>query len=443
MLSLRLHRKNLLPALILGASCALGVSQLAQAAEVDLGAGVKSEQTVGLKTTDQTSSDNILSNVNSDSVKLLGGRPPGGGGGGHPGGGGGGGFHPPGGGGGGGFHPPGGGGGGGYRPPGGGGGGGYRPPGGGGGHQPPPGGGHQPPPGGGHQPPPGGGHQPPPGGGHNPPPGGGHQPGHTQPIPPRHGDDMRRAHDRMDHMRGDHRVNDHVGREGREYNNRYRGDVDRRYHDYGHHWGHYHPFYERYWYPWHFWGFYWALSVELSINRYYYDPFICWFYCTSYDPYFYQRWYGRDYDRYNDPIWHQPFYRAGVFMPTVEFKDLLLGASVWSVDRQYALRVGLTGLIQNLEAQLASDMGRGVVLGRNDVAVTHFQLLNGAVVLYGTVTYGDVSGAFTSLVYLDRANSNITFMPNPYESQPTQSEQDQLNELNEKIVEAGGNIGNP
>src|SRR6185437_1632508 len=98
---------------------------------------------------------------------------------------------------------------------------------------------------------------------------------------------------------------------------------------------------------------------------------------------------------------------------------------------------------QVIEAQLGHAMGRTVVLERNDLAVTHVQLLANAVVLYGTVNYGQTQAAYTSLVYLNGSGEAQVFMNNPFNQPPSQDEIAQQDALNSAIVQVGGSTDNP
>jgi len=364
-------------------------------------------------------------------------HPPNGGGGGHPPNGGGGG-HPPNGGGGG--HPPNGGGGG--HPPNGGGGG-HPPNGGGGGHPPNGGGGGHPPNGG------GGGHPPNGGGGGHPPNGGGGGHPHEPPVvhngnrvPPSHVDHINNSDRRVgDVMRHDPRVSSYVGHGGDVYRNNYRIHVEERSRSYDSCHDRYSPFYRQCWYEHHFYGFYWPFRVILDLDAYLWHPYVCWFYCDTWDDYYYRQWYGDAYDRY--PELRTPFYRGGVFYPTDSLNDLLVGMGSADIDQQIGFRRAMTDTVRKVESQLSMDFNATVVLGRNDIVVSKYQLLDNSVVLEGFVNYGNNQFAFKALLDFSDIRNDVLFMPTQTTGQPSQASVIEIDRLNDRIVDLGGVIEQP
>jgi hypothetical protein len=406
----------------------------------------------------------------------------GGGGGSHSGGGGGGGFHPAPGGGGGGSHGGGGGGGGFHPAPGGGGGshggggGGFHPAPGGGGHPSNPNPGHPGNPNPGHPGNPNPGHPGNPNPGHpgnpnpghpgnpnpghpgnpnpghpgNPNPGHpgnpGHpfNPGHPAPgfthdphgnlVDPHNGDRIHQVNDRMNNvMRHDPRVTENVNRWSSVYRTDYRAHIVERGPECDRWIGEWRDRFS----PWRSYGFcggfWWAFHPYYDIDSYYWNPAIYWFYGSDWDDYYYQTWYGPDYDAY--PQLHQPFPYVGVFFPTEEFRDLNLSVSGFPVLEQINYREAMRVLVQELQQQVT-----GTTLGANEVVIDHFQILpnDAGIVVEGFVGQDQSQFPFKALLDLRDPSQTQVFVPGMADGEPSGAQLAGLDALNERVVQLGG-----
>jgi hypothetical protein len=124
-----------------------------------------------------------------------------------------------------------------------------------------------------------------------------------------------------------------------------------------------------------------------------------------------------------------------VFYPTEELRDLATSLSVLPAVEQGNFRLGLIELVNRLQSDLGNQLGYTVVLGRNDVVVTHYQVLETAVVLEGFVANDARQTAFKALLDLDNPSSNLVFVP---VGEPSDEQLAELQTLNERIIELGG-----
>jgi hypothetical protein len=204
----------------------------------------------------------------------------------------------------------------------------------------------------------------------------------------------------------------------------------------------YYPRWGTYYRPWYRYGFYggwyWGLRPYYDIHTYFWNPVVFWLYGDAWDDYYYYRWYGSDY--WSHPVLHTHFPRPGAFYPTESLRDLLVGVSTMPVLEQENFRTGLLTLVSQLEAQLSQRLGGTVMLGRNEIAVTHYQMLEGAVEIDGFATPSHAAGetqfAFKAYLDLNDPANDSVFIPGG--DQPTDGELYQLRQMNERIEQRGG-----
>ncbi|MBI3557198.1 MAG: hypothetical protein HY074_13120 [Deltaproteobacteria bacterium] len=243
---------------------------------------------------------------------------------------------------------------------------------------------------------------------------------------------MHQAHDRANnHMRHDDRVNRFVGPHSSRYEHTYRPTFYRHYDRCTNVW---YPRWHGYYRPWYRYGFYggwyWRLRPVYDIHVYFYNPLLFWLYADSWDDYYYRRWYGSDYDSY--PYLRLQWPRPGTFYPTEALRDLALGISMLPSRDQGNFRYGLIDVSNKLEAAL------GKQLGRNDIIVTHYQMLEAAVQLDGMVSSDDRQIPFKALIDFQDPAANYVFFPNTPDGQPTDGQLYDLRQMNERIEQMGG-----
>jgi hypothetical protein len=256
-------------------------------------------------------------------------------------------------------------------------------------------------------------------------------------------DHINHGMDRMNGMHGNPHVVDIVGREGGMWRDSYRPMAMDRFGFYGGFGPRFNPYYSRWWYPYHFYGFYWGINPYYEMDSYYWNPMVYWFYCDGWDPEFYSAWYGPDYPTFaENPT---PFYRIGVFFPTVAFRDLLVGVSDWDVARQNVFRDEMRDLTVRLEADVSETVGASVVLERNAIVINNTQVLDdAAIVLDGFVTYGQtVQLPFRALLNLNDESQDSVFVSNSNTAAPSEAEIQQLQQLNNQVTTLGGVLQDP
>lgn len=237
-------------------------------------------------------------------------------------------------------------------------------------------------------------------------------------------------------MRRDAQVNRVVQVHTTQYTRVYRPLFVSRYnacHGYYTRWGTYY----RPWYRYGFYGgWYWGLRPVYDIHVWFYNPIIFWLYADRWDDYYYQRWYGSDY--YSYPHLRLQYPRPGAFYPTEALRDLSLGVSVLPARQQANFRYGLVDLTTKLEAALTERVGYQIQLGRNDIVVTHYQMLDGAVSLDGYVAADAQQFPFKALIDFDDPNNNFAFIPPATGGEPNEAQVYELRRMNERIEQLGG-----
>jgi hypothetical protein len=237
-------------------------------------------------------------------------------------------------------------------------------------------------------------------------------------------------------MRGDNRVRGTVGYHSNVYVRTYRPGFYSHYDRCRGYYGHWGSYYHG-WYGYGFYGgWYWRLRPVYAIDEFFYNPFIFWLYADRWDEYYYTRWYGSDY--YSYPYLRLPFDRPGVFYPTESLRDLMLGVSMLPAQQQGNFRYGLIDMVSRLESALSQRLGRTVVLGRNEIVVTHYQMLEGAAQLDGFVSADALQFPFKALLDLNDTNYNYVFIPTQTDGTPADAEVYELRRLNERIEQLGG-----
>lgn len=248
---------------------------------------------------------------------------------------------------------------------------------------------------------------------------------------------MRQAHERSNVvMRRDGRVNSVVNNHVNAYTHTYRPVFYTHYNRctgyYGRYGNSYRPWYRHGFYG----GYYWRLRPVYDIHLHFWNPIIFWLYADQWDDYYYSKWYGSDWWSY--PNLRQHWSRPGVFYPTEAMRDLALGVSQMTPNEQGNFRTGLIDLSNRIEATLTARLGYSIVLQRNDVVVTHYQIVEGAVVLDGFISAEAQQFAFKAYLDLNDPAMNSLFVPGPGEGEPTDGQIRELRIMNERIEQLGG-----
>ena len=190
------------------------------------------------------------------------------------------------------------------------------------------------------------------------------------------------------------------------------------------------------WFQFNFYGgFNYALNPVYAIHDSFFTPLVFWLYSDTWDDHYYKTWYGGDYD--STPALQVHFSRPGVFYPTVAIKDLAFGINSMASKEQGNFRSGMNDLVDRLQHNLADGQTQTIVLIRNDIVVTHYQMLAEAVVLYGFVGTADHQFAFESLLNLNDSSLNAFYVPT---GQVTDVEPEDLRLFNAGIIQLGGTI---
>lgn len=242
------------------------------------------------------------------------------------------------------------------------------------------------------------------------------------------------AHERANNvMRRDPRVMRVVNRHALIYQNRYRPVFEQRYGMINNWYPHYREVYAP-WYRYGFrGGFYYPIRAVYDIDAYFWNATVFWLYADEWDEGYYQTWYGSDY--YSNPFLQAPFGHPGVFYPTEELRDLAEAASMLPLREQANFRGGLSSLVDQLQQQLSGQLGNPVMLGRNELVLTHYQLLETAVVLDGFVGADGAQFAFKALIDLEDPSQNLVFVPS---GDPSDEQLQTLNAINDRIAADGG-----
>jgi hypothetical protein len=258
-------------------------------------------------------------------------------------------------------------------------------------------------------------------------------------------DNIRNAENRSQQvMRGNSRVADRVNRSAGDYRDHYRqGIIDR--HGFfdscrGDHWG----YFDHFWGGCHFWGFRWMLDPCYDITDWYWNPFVYYWSVddADWDDYYYQTWYGDDWDRY--PLLHRHFRRPGVFYPTVSFRDFSLGISVGPVETQIGYRTAVDDLTFQLETQLSAQLHSAVVLERSSVTIDHYQMVDsGQVVLEGVSSVGQQAYPYKAVLDPAHVDQDIVFVTTQTDGAPSAADAAKVDALNNQIVKVGGVVEDP
>ncbi|MBX9769599.1 MAG: hypothetical protein K2X47_20145 [Bdellovibrionales bacterium] len=260
------------------------------------------------------------------------------------------------------------------------------------------------------------------------------------------------------HMRPDRRVVTAVTNQTTQYRARVRPDTVRRFQQARALWKQA-PAEWTQWYDYGFYGgYYWDLGSDFEITEYYYNPVVNYYFSGEYsqevfDSYYRddwetdrasEEWYAgeaneSDYDvapqsaaRDYQKVYQDPFPFAGIFLPTESLRDLLMGISVMDMKSQNQFRIALKAVIEQMQAQLASQLGKGFRFQRNDVAITHYRLLDGvAIVIEGTAGKAERQFPFKALLNLQETKKSGMFIA--LTIKPSAADIQNLDKLNSEI----------
>ncbi len=250
------------------------------------------------------------------------------------------------------------------------------------------------------------------------------------------------AHDRVEnHMRPDSHVNSVVSVGRAHYVNFYRPTFEQRTVVFNGYVNHYNGFmigHPGYWGPWHshsfYGGFYWGFHPVVDIDAYFYNPMVYWFYAAKLDDSYNRNWYKAEYNAY--PELQRPFEYHGLYYPTENLRQLLLGVSAMPVEKQARFRTAIQTFTKKLAQQMANGLGRHVKLSNGDIAVTHYEIIgyDDAAVMEGIVNFEGKSFDFKGFVDLEKPEKTLAFVPASENSSPTGNETTQLDAMNDRIA---------
>ena len=206
-------------------------------------------------------------------------------------------------------------------------------------------------------------------------------------------------------------------------------------------------------------GYYWDLGADFEISDNFINPVIAYYFGDgTYDHDLFDAYYGQDwsstdsseewyiqeasatdYDmnpqssaRSYQIAYQDAFPFAGIFLPTVSFRELLLGLSAMDMNLQKQFRLALQEVILLLTRQLQKPLGKNFQFGRNDITITHFRIAEGiAIVIEGTAGNSATMFPFKALLNLTDAKKSAIFMA--LSTKPKSSEIKALDQLNSEI----------
>ncbi|MBI3558005.1 MAG: hypothetical protein HY074_17210 [Deltaproteobacteria bacterium] len=254
---------------------------------------------------------------------------------------------------------------------------------------------------------------------------------------PAHNTHMQQTNARVNTvMRSNTRVNILVTGHSNIYVNSYRPVFVTRYSVYNN----YYPRWGGYYRPWYrhgfYGGFYYPLYPVYDIHTHFYCPLVFWLYADSWDDNYYRTWYGSDWGSY--PVLQTRFSRPGVYYPTVAIRDLALGVASMPMIEQGNFRLGMINLMNQLEQKIAQGLSQPISFGRNDIAITHYQMLEEAITIEGFATTAGRQFSFKALLDLREPSTNLVFVPTS--DQQSDAALLELRLLNERIEQLGGTV---
>ncbi len=202
-----------------------------------------------------------------------------------------------------------------------------------------------------------------------------------------------------------------------------------------------------FWSPWWGLGFYgawwWGFYPCPDIGVYFYNPMVYWFYTPYWNDYYYRTWYAGDYSA--DPNTRHAFPYYGVWYPTENLKQLLLGASAMSAERQAVFRAQIESFTQLLTQALANESKEHVTLSKGDIALTHYEMLKNdeGVLLEGGVALKGTTHHFKGLLNLngkdtEKEHQTQVFVANVTDKPPSDDQKKEMERLNKSIDDVRG-----
>jgi hypothetical protein len=194
-------------------------------------------------------------------------------------------------------------------------------------------------------------------------------------------------------------------------------------------------------------GFRHPLHPIRDATELFYNPLWASFYVGSVDARCVQQFYGR-------PVVFVPTFRyQRVYLPTVEFSDVVVSVSTFPMGSQTLFQEGMNLNTELLAQKLSARVGRVVSLSANTVVITDRQVIrDDAIVLEGYVDYFDAFNGVTTrfgfksfidlrpsyqLSALGRAS---VFVPASIYGEPSYQELIALDLMNNEIVKLGGYV---
>ena len=200
------------------------------------------------------------------------------------------------------------------------------------------------------------------------------------------------------------------------------------------------PQFVPYWHSHYFYGgYYYGFHPINNIEVYFYNPMVYWMYVPTYNDYYYQTWYASHYEAY--PALHYPFKYHGIYYPTENLKQLLIGVSTMSVDKQVQFRAAITEFTKKVAQTLADEHHSRVKLSTGDIVINHYEILgyDESIMIEGSVGNGGSESQFKGILDLQSPMKTSVFIPDELNADPSKDAINDLNQINTKVDLIKGN----
>lgn len=190
-----------------------------------------------------------------------------------------------------------------------------------------------------------------------------------------------------------------------------------------------HGFYGGYWYP---------VRPCYDAYNYFEYPLLFWLLYSDNDDGdywsgYYPGWY------YDQPIPPTPqeFPFAGVFFPTDTLRDLGMEISMLDPVLQNNFQTAIIDFLSDAQDDISAQLQEPIQFEQFDVVVNHYQnLQDEAIVIEGFANVEGVNYAFKAFLDLVDPNNTIVFVPS--QQNPDGSDTTKLDEINQRIIDLGG-----
>ncbi len=266
------------------------------------------------------------------------------------------------------------------------------------------------------------------------------------PTQPSHMDNpITRGHlnDAQDHQQDVWQRNPTKANHVMPYEQKWRGEFDRRDHDRGQQLvGYYrdniHRYYYSRWYDHGFYGGFWyPVRPSYDIYAYFAYPEVFWIFYVDPDDNDYWNVYWPIWDDEPAPVRPAPFPYAGVFYPTDTMRDLAIEVSAMNDFERGNFRLALSNFVGLLQQEISDQLVQPIELQQYEIVVNHYQnLQDQAIELEGFFDRPGLQFSFKALLDLQDPQATMVFVPSSQD--PTGSNSAILDAINQRIVQLGG-----